>query len=341
MIIGINLNHDYAYCSIEKGTIYVREIERISRIRHHWNETSFTLSLLDDFSVEKLQEIEAIFINSPRVFDIRDKNGNLSSPKRKYTYVGDYPNVGDKKGISYGKIITENIEIKAAWVSHYHAHSASAYFTSPYENADIICLDGGGDFGYRGWFNAKKYSIALSNRYLDNELGLSYHFFSHKVYNKNNGFFESKVMALASYGKKEFSETQYLKDDTTLDLDSNNTKISIHDIAKFQHQFEKGVLDLVKEGNKTSENLCCVGGCFLNVGLNRILAESQIYKNIFIPPYPSDMGTAIGCALYACIDLKKQFPNNLNSAFLGDEISVSLSDLKKLIADYGDEFVKN
>ena len=87
--------------------------------------------------------------------------------------------------------------------------------------------------------------------------------------------------------------------------------------------------------------MCCAGGCFLNVSLNRLIAESNIYKGVFIPPYTADMGTAIGCAIYACIDLKIKLPSKkiLETAFLGDNISVSAIELQEIIMNSGDEVI--
>lgn len=343
MILGINLNHDYAYCVIDENGVYVREAERISRIRHHWNLTSYTLSILDDFTINELKKIKAIYLNSPRIEDTIKSKGDLSSSKRKYTYIGNFIEQENSKGIAYGKILVEGIEIFAAWVSHYHAHAASSFWVSPYENADILCLDGGGDFGYGAWLNGNQNSISLSERYLNIQFGLSYHFFSHKVYKTNDGFFESKVMAIASYGNKELSKTSYLNPDSTLNGNeiNKNTSISLHDIAEFQFQFEKGILELIKQKNTKRDYFCCAGGCFLNVGLNQKIAESGIYKSVFVPPYTADMGTAVGCALFAHIELLGNLPNKnlLQSAFLGDNISVSLFELKNLIEKNGDNVI--
>ena len=340
MILGVNLNHDYAYCVIDKNKIYLREAERISRIRHHWNESSYTLSILDDFTLGELKKIKAIYLNSPRMKDIEDKKGDLSSNKRNYTYIGDFIQQENKKGIAYGKILVAGIKINAAWVSHYHSHAASSFWASPYEKSDILCLDGGGDFGFGAWMSGNKYNISLKKRLLNIQFGLSYHFFSHKVFNTNDGFFESKVMAIASYGNRELSNNKYLKYDSSLDKESlKNTKISVHDIAKFQFQFEEGILDLIKKNENKENYLCCSGGCFLNVGLNQKIAESGMYKGVFIPPYTSDMGTSLGCALYACLDLEGKLPNknSINTAFLGDSIDVSIADLHKIIIEAGDE----
>lgn len=339
MILGINFNHDYAYCLIDKDRVYLREEERKSRLRYHFNETSYTLSILDDFSVEELRQIEAIYMASPRIFFVERKGGDLSSAKREYTYVGEYlRKYGYKQYITYGKILVEGIEIPAAWVLHHYSHAASTFWTSPYEKADVMILDGGGDCGYGAWFTGEYDDIQLHEQYINVMLGLSYTNFSQKVYNVNSGMYESKVMAIASYGNKDLSERQYLKNGNSLSAFPYQ-KISIHDIARFQYDFEQAALKLAKRGKTENDYLCCAGGCFLNVGLNRAMAESGLYKGIFVPPYTGDMGTSLGCALVACKDLGKAVPprEKLKSPFLGDEMNIGLEDIEKLIYQAGDE----
>ncbi|MCB9048790.1 MAG: hypothetical protein H6556_05095 [Lewinellaceae bacterium] len=339
MILGINFNHDYAYCLIDGDHVYLREEERRSRLRYHFNETSYTLSILDDFSVEELRQIEAIYMSSPRIFFVERKGGDLSSANREYTYVGEYLRKYDyKKYTTYGKIVVEGIEIPAAWVLHHYSHAASTFWTSPYELSDIMVLDGGGDCGYGAWFTGEQDDIQLHEQYINVMLGLSYTNFSQKVYQTNSGMYESKVMAIASYGDKNLSRRQYLRDGNSLNAFPHQ-KISIHDIARFQHDFEQAALKLAEKGKTDNEYLCCAGGCFLNVGLNRVMAESGLYKGIFIPPYTGDMGTALGCALVACNDLGRTPPprEKLRSPFLGDAIDIDQEGIEKLIRQAGDE----
>jgi len=63
-----------------------------------------------------------------------------------------------------------------------------------------------------------------------------------------------------------------------------------------------------------------------------------MYDEIYIPPYTGDMGTAIGCALYAHRDVFKKLPakSNLNTGFLGYDIDIKISSLKDIIIELGD-----
>ena len=240
--------------------------------------------------------------------------------------------------IAHGELLVEGLSIPCAWVSHYHAHAASAFWASSFADADIMCLDGGGDFGEGGWFCGNDNHIELIQSYLDVEVGSSYHHFSHRVYNTTSGFYESKVMAIASYGKREYCRNSHLSGSGHLNSISPDIPPTVHDIADFQYQFEQFVLGLLQQADRKSENLCCAGGCFLNVTLNRVIANSGMYKSIYVPPYAGDMGTAIGCALYAVQSTRHQLPNSalLDTAFWGDDISTDLHQLRAVISVAGD-----
>ncbi|MEK7208964.1 MAG: carbamoyltransferase C-terminal domain-containing protein [Patescibacteria group bacterium] len=47
-----------------------------------------------------------------------------------------------------------------------------------------------------------------------------------------------------------------------------------------------------------SHNLCVAGGCGLNIDANRNFIDRVGFKNLFVQPAASDVGIALGCALY-------------------------------------------
>jgi predicted NodU family carbamoyl transferase len=336
MIIGVNLNHDYAYCEATPQRIYVKEAERFSRIRHHWNTTSYTLSILDELTPEQLVQTEAVYLNTPRIHKAPKRRGGLSSYRREYIYRGDYVEPETQSGIAYGTLTVGNIKISAAWVSHYHAHALSSLWASGFEEADVFCLDGGGDFGYYGAaFIGTQCEVHLRERLMARH-GRSYHDFSQCVYGAKEGFYESKVMAMASYGTKDWSQHQILG--PSGELGEIPSPISVHDIARFQADFEESILEILRKMAPTSDSLCCAGGCFLNVGLNRRIAEAGLYKRIYVPPFTGDVGTAIGCALYGHLAIHGRLPARalVESPFLGDNISISVADLTDVITNAGD-----
>lgn len=329
MIIGLNLSHDYALCRIEGGHPYLHERERTSRIRHHWVWTCYTLEILDGYSVEDLKNIELLLLSSPCMRKIERGEGNLSSEKRGYRYRGDYLRKQDG-AFAFGEVVTEGVTIPAAWVSHYHAHGASALIPSGFQTADILCLDGGGDFGYGAILRGRAGEMTLGTRLLGWKYGRSYHHFAEKFFGKK-GFHEGKLMAVAAYGNAALVPERVFGEDGR--LNPTESKLSVHHAARCQLEFEEAVMRLLEAHKGETENLVCAGGCFLNVILNRRVADSGLYRRIYIPPYVTDMGAAIGAALmgYQLRGYPLSELGEMDSAYLGDDISVGLGEVMELV----------
>ena len=81
-----------------------------------------------------------------------------------------------------------------------------------------------------------------------------------------------------------------------------------------QRAFEKIVFyllkDLKKRGAK-SGNLVLAGGAAMNCVFNGILNKSKLYKKIFIPAYPDDLGASIGAAYLANARYNKRYKRKI------------------------------
>jgi carbamoyltransferase len=75
--------------------------------------------------------------------------------------------------------------------------------------------------------------------------------------------------------------------------------------AAGQRAFEDALLALARwlHGATGIENLCFAGGTGLNCSANERLSRETPFRRVFIPPAPSDAGTALGCALYGLTEL--------------------------------------
>jgi predicted NodU family carbamoyl transferase len=331
MILGLNLNHDYALCKLTESNLHLLEFERISRIRNHWIEPEcYSLAILDDFNTCEIKKIELICLNSPKLRSIKANNGNLSSNIHHYVFDGEYPSITGHDHHPNGVVNFRGFQIPAVWISHYHAHAASGYYTSSFTEADILCLDGGGDFGFGAIFEAKMEKITLIERLIDWNFGFSYNAFSRNQLAKQ-GFHEGKIMAMASYGKPE----NYLNPIFTMNGKLRQIKfpVSVHGVAKMQQEFEQSVIKLLEMKTNRNQNLICTGGCFLNVQLNRKIAESGLYDRIYIPPYVGDMGTAIGSALIGSQLIGRKLPplKVLQSPFLGNDMHATKQIIEQKI----------
>jgi len=70
--------------------------------------------------------------------------------------------------------------------------------------------------------------------------------------------------------------------------------------AAGQRAFEDALLAVARwlHARTGLDNLCFAGGTALNCSANERLLRETPFKRVFIPPAPSDAGTALGCAIY-------------------------------------------
>ena len=217
---------------------------------------------------------------------------------------------------------------------HHMSHAAHTFYTSSFEDAAILTVDGVGEWSTTSFGFAKNNSIKLTHDVRwPHSLGLFYSAFTYFLgFQVNEG--EYKLMGLASYGKPRFYETILnnlidVKDDGSIHLDMSYFAFTYDKVMtneKFAKLFE---IDPRKRDQKTEQihfdigasaqrvledillkmavhvhdetrmkNLCLGGGVALNGVANfRILKEGP-FDNVHIPPSPGDAGSAVGCAQY-------------------------------------------
>jgi carbamoyltransferase len=75
--------------------------------------------------------------------------------------------------------------------------------------------------------------------------------------------------------------------------------------AAGQRAFEDALLAVARwlHAATGADNLCFAGGTALNCSANERLLRETPFRRIFIPPAPSDAGTALGCAVYGLTTL--------------------------------------
>ena len=218
---------------------------------------------------------------------------------------------------------------------HHMSHAAYAFYTSPFDEAAILSVDGVGEWTTTSFGIAKNNSINLSNDIRwPHSLGLLYSAFTYFLgFKVNEG--EYKLMGLSAYGKPRYYDLILdnlvdVKDDGSIHLNMKyfaftydkvmtNKKFSelfgvlprkkdekmeqIHfDLgASIQKVLEEIILKMAKHIHEKTgmKNLCYGGGVALNGVANYRLLQEGPFENIFIPPSPGDAGSAVGCAQYA------------------------------------------
>jgi carbamoyltransferase len=221
---------------------------------------------------------------------------------------------------------------KINFSEHHLSHAASAFFSSPYDEAIILTLDGVGEWATTTVSLGKNNKInILKEIHFPHSLGLLYSAFTYFLgFKVNSG--EYKVMGLAPYGEPKFKDIildklidvkedgsfrlnmDYFNYATGLTMTNNkfaglfninrrdpeNKLLQVHmDIAaSIQSATEEIILKITRFLSKEFklQNLCMAGGVALNCVVNGKILKDGLFKNIWIQPAAGDAGGALGAA---------------------------------------------
>jgi carbamoyltransferase len=241
-------------------------------------------------------------------------------------------NEGNLKGIlqsiGYGGIIT--------YTEHHLSHLALSYYTSPFDKAIGLSIDGVGEYNsiYSTMCDDKGFH-KIQTLQFPHSLGLVYSAFTAYLgFKPNEG--EYKVMGLAPYGEKQRYHTIFDKittigdefDIVKVDMSYFTWEISDNDMfnhklidligfpprfkdepieqchkdlaASLQRWYESALYFLINRVTNIweCENLVLGGGCAYNGTANGKIKTYTSIKNVWVPFAPSDSGSAIGACLY-------------------------------------------
>jgi len=236
---------------------------------------------------------------------------------------------------------------------HVAGHIMSSYATSPFaskgEDSYILVWDGG-MYPRLYYFDAKTKKIEnlgpifllIGNTYTI----FSQHFGPYKVqgnFAKDSLSIAGKVMAYIALGtvKEELFEIFdkiYNENYTTpmgfANVLANKFKDAIADkdykdediLATFhvylQNMLISKLAKKIDRHDKKCNNLCIAGGCALNIKWNSAIRNTGMFKEVYVPPFPNDSGSAIGMA--CCTMLEKTGISNLEwSVYSGPKITKS------------------
>jgi carbamoyltransferase len=221
---------------------------------------------------------------------------------------------------------------KINFSEHHLSHSASAFFSSPYNEAIILTLDGVGEWATTTVSLGKNNKInILKEIHFPHSLGLLYSAFTYFLgFKVNSG--EYKIMGLAPYGEPKFKDVildklidvkedgsfrlcmDYFNYATGLTMTNNNfaklfsmerrkpedklLQIHMDMAASIQAATEEIVLKITRFLSKEFklENLCMAGGVALNCVANGKILKEGLFKNIWIQPASGDAGGSLGAA---------------------------------------------
>lgn len=357
-VLGISaFYHDSAAAIIVDGEIIAAaQEERFTRKKHDASYPKNAINYVLKESGLKLNEVDhVVFYEKPF----------LKFERLLETYIGFSPSGFKSFSMSMPLWLREKLfqkkmlfdalkeqdnnfnDIKKINFSEHHlSHAASAFFSSPYDEAVILTLDGVGEWATTTISLGKYNKInILKEIHFPHSLGLLFSAFTYFLgFKVNSG--EYKVMGLAPYGKPRFKNIILeklidVKEDGSFRLNMNyfnyatgltmtNNKFAklfnmerrepenelsqIHmDIAaSIQAVTEEIALKITRFLFKEFKipNLCMAGGVALNCVANGKILKDGLFKNIWIQPASGDAGGALGAAqafYYQELDNKRKF----------------------------------
>ena len=374
-ILGISCGyHDSAAALIKDGKVLgAVEEERFTGIKH---DSSFPINtinwLYDEFKING-EDISAVaFYDNPDNKIDRIKTSVTKGPISQYFKRSGIVKRNIEKYKKFENQIygITNAKTEIFYSDHHLSHAAYTYYTSPYDKASILSVDGVGEWETTTlWYGEGNKIAKIQQIEFPHSLGMLYSAFTAFLgFKPNEG--EYKVMGLAPYGdpKKflnKFRKLYTLTDDGGFKLNMEYFTFEWSDTHMFneklgqllgipnrlpednlnqphkdlaatlQHEYEFLFFRLVDRlfALRSSNNLCLSGGCAYNGTANGKILTKSNFKNVWIPPAPSDAGSAIGAALHVYYERGGDKKENNTSPYLGphytnDDVEKVLNEME-------------
>lgn len=212
LVLGINAYHADASAAILKDgrLIAAVEEERFCRIKHWAGFPKLAIQYCLNEAGARLEDVEHFAISRDPsahffkkvLFALRHRF-DLSYLKNRVKNLTDIKNYGDILTQEMG-IHRSDIQGTLHHVEHHHAHMASSFFVSGFEEAAVVSVDALGDYASTMWALGEDRKIHVMQKVLfPHSLGFLYtagtQFLGFPKYGD-----EYKVMGLASYGTPRF-----------------------------------------------------------------------------------------------------------------------------------------
>jgi len=200
------------------------------------------------------------------------------------------------------------------YTGHHHSHAAAGYYTSPFSDATVVCIDSIGEFeSLTVWTGKGNKLKKIYSQGYPHSVGLWYSAMTQRIGLKANED-EYILMGMAAYGDSRVYRHQIMHDffeSKTLPIkfkhnlhrgcnwwrpelnDDHNFNIAAGTQWVYETIFDN-ILQWCKQ-NTNSKNLVIMGGCALNCSANHL--AYKYFDNIWIMPNPGDAGSAIGAVL--------------------------------------------
>ena len=328
-VLGLSIGHDASACVIEDGNIvYYRMSERLSRIKHDY----------DIFPC--LQDLTNYF----KSFDSIVVSYFLNQAKDEF--------------FKHDKFIKENFlykTIKLIDNQHHLHHAYGAMYSSGFEKAAVVVLDGSGsidycvhpgnesreiesiylidlknsscDLVYKHYHSNIENRIISNNTEVSNDISVGWQFENCAVDLGFDIWSAGKVMGLAQYYNKEhLLESQWVD--------------KVGAAYACQHTTEIRAKELLLKARSLTDckNIIITGGYALNCVAN--FKYTELIKNnynLYVDPICFDAGISIGAAFKEYYENNLDYkPRTLKNAFIGNKKSYDANDYSCIDASEDD-----
>ncbi len=353
-ILGLNAYHaDAAAALVQDGRVVAAaEEERFNRIKHSAGFPIEAIRYCLRQGGIDLRDVDTIAIASKPIDHVREEILQILSGRPTYSRqiqkrlqaVAQFRDVRAVLAREFG--IRKDDIPTVEEIPHHHAHVASAYFASGWEDAALLSIDGFGDFSSTllGKGEGSKITV-LEEVLFPHSIGILYTMVTQFLGFSKYGD-EGKVMGLAAFGQPVYKDRLKaiikFKEDGLFELDPEYfthpvygvdmiwedhvpriedifsekmiavfgpprhkyAEVAIRDrdlAASLQAVLEDAILHVIRRLRTLVPNakrLAYAGGVALNCTANLLIREKGGFQDLYIPPAPTDAGTAIGCALH-------------------------------------------
>jgi carbamoyltransferase len=330
--------HDSAVCLFEDGKVIAAiEEEKLSGIKHDNSFPIKSIKWVLEQSNKSIIDVDTIcWYEQPDIKYDRVKNtlGKRWWKNRKVWK--EFKTEFEKTEGNLSTYLASRLNYigKIEYIKHHNSHLAFSYYTSPFQNAVGISIDGVGEWETALAVKCKDNTFEeIKSVLFPHSLGLVYSTITAYLgFKPNNG--EYKVMGLAPYGDplvyKDIFDRIARLDTGTFEINQkyftwkySNTDMYTYELVKLigfepreaESIIEQHHMDLAAALQKWYEsyfyffvnhcmqssdtsNLVLGGGSAYNGTANGKIQKHTSVKELWIPFAPSDAGSAIGACLY-------------------------------------------
>ncbi len=372
-ILGISaFYHDSAATLIKDGHILCAvEEERFSRIKHDNQFPSQAIKYCLERAGISINKIEIIsYYEKPLLkFERILENFIKTFPFSLLMFIREMPGWLNNK-IKVEQTIRKELDFKGEvfFIPHHLSHASACFFTSPFQEASVVTIDGVGEHQTTALWHGEDNTITLLKElHFPHSLGLLYSTFTSFLGFQVNDD-EYKVMGLAAYGHPIYVDK--IKQVITIQEDGSFELVlkyfSFHKNSQmWSKEFEKifgtprvkdapvtqreadvaasiqkiteeiYVRILIHMSHLTSsKNICVGGGVALNALANGKIHSQTPFTKVRVWGPSGDSGGAVGAALftyYSMLNNKERISTDnlsLGTRYTNQEVELVLSTYK-------------